>query len=699
MNIKERVGIAISHASRGGYKDGLVPESVQPLGASMWNKLTGYQKSNYLKSSMPMLEDDPDYDPHIFMDDPGFQKAIIDNVLLFIQQAEGHLTSNYLESNAGWPKDLTDTINKNKGGYTYSELLKSLSLYQNNPKIELSRGRRYKGKDVKRVPVSMRAKYDAYRNYDQIGYGLELLMSMPDDQQDAIIRSVLPKNTQGGYPAFMPQNSENMVDLTEQLCKRINYPMFKSVKMVDDKGNKIEKMFFTVKWILDLVYFCHEHELYFPFILFARSHFDKVRDVFGGNWLFKLLGCVFVAAKHLGYTKDIAIRNKIPVNEDKYDLPNTPIVKIYSRNNIPYISQLNWDIQFEIYRDKLPPVDGKVNSAWIFEKFNLRLPDGDYILNVLGDDYSKFDTTVVPEDFEWLHNHKVWGKLFSYVMDSLKNNQVWIGGYRIGDIVYASGHPFTANWGTDIHHNRNCVAVAKTNARRGGKVVEIAKANIKSTIKLKTVCDVLYENEKFYAYYYATVNPCILVGDTNQSDDSIIFAIGLHLKEMEEILAEYGLIIKADASSDFLKYKYVTFLQMHIGWVLKNRDHPVVLGNPISKYLGLAHSEREIDEEKSGSLNGVFKITEDVNINAFFSKIGSVGKDGEDVFIRPVCLIVKNTISGAKSIRAMAEIDPSRSYELYRSDVMFGMNPSFLGSIDIRDYLVNDVLRKGVETV
>lgn len=714
MKLVDEISVNISSASRGGYIDGLMSKSVVKVGGRYWNRINNFQKHAFSSSTRHTSKDDPDNDPHIFADDPEFQESVKRGATMFIDQANEQLRKSFKDSfgDEQWSDELKKYISKNKGGYTYAGLLKALSLYQPNPLDELSQQRRYDkvtGK-AKEVPLSLKARHDAFTRYNMIDEGRKILANMTDEEQDALLRHALPKNTLSGWPSFTSQNSENMEKLTDDLCEIIGYPKLPMVKVNIKEHNKIkviEKRYFTVKWIEDLIRFCDLNKWHAPFQGLYRTHWDKVRAVFGGNWILKLLGCLFVASKHLGYTKEVAELLKVPVNEDKYDLPiyKKP-TKIYSRNNIPYISQLSWDVQFELYRDKLPPLinDGisEVSHQFLQDKFGVTMPSGNYALNVIGDDYSKFDTTVIPEDIEWLQGHLGFGWMFKYVSDCLREADVWITGLRIKKIYFKSGHPFTADWGTDIHHNRNLVAVALANAKAGGKVYEIGKGEIKSYITHKDVCDILRINGKYYVYEYSTVKVIRIIGDTNQSDDSILFVIGLTLKDMEEILSEFGLIIKASSSSDLIKDKFVTFLQMFIGWVLITQpvsngfEQPIVIGNFVSRYLGMAHSERDLEEDSVGALTGVFEVTGDANLDAAISKIASGGKDSESIWVRPILMIVKNTVSGAKLIEAISNIDPTRAYELYRSDVVFGMNPSFLGTLKVRDYLVSDRLSKAV---
>jgi len=277
---------------------------------------------------------------------------------------------------------------------------------------------------------------------------------------------------------------------------------------------------------------------------------------------------------------------------------------------------------------------------------------------------------------------------------------------RLIDLIYKSGHPFTANWGTDIHHNRNKVAEAKINAKHGGKTKVIKRGQVKAYLKMSGVCDVLYEDQKFIAYFWAPKVYRILA-NTNQSDDSIVFVIGITTEEMVEVLEPYGLIIKSDESSDLDKHGYVTFLQMDLGWVLRNqplgekgRMKPIFIGNLVSRYPKMAHSERDMSKDDSVSgMESVFEITSDRNVNSVLSKLSSGGPASIDIWILPVLRIVKDTVSGAKILGAIKDIDPNAWYEHYRDDVAFGLNPSFLGQIDVRELFVDDAFRKRTATV
>lgn len=728
MNLKQMIGYIRSRASRGGYVDGLLPSMIRTLGGKYWKLLPNKLKLNYLKSTQHMLIDNPDFDPHLAEDlDPDFQKTIISGVALFIQVVDPMLTDEYKKSKAvDWPKALRDYISKNLGGYTYEGLLKAIALYQNNPDIEKSRAKRFvlskEGSKPKSMPLSLIARKHTWHYYDQVAEGEKLLRTLPVEEQHEMIASALPGHSLSGYPSFGKQTHDNIVDLTIEFCDLIGFK--KPIK-------KNDKYYLTVDYVNELIDFCEKAELYFPFIALYRSHFDKVRAIFGGNWKMKLYGCVFVASKHLGYTKDICTKLNIPCNEDKYDvyiekevdvpdiakgaLSGAPTIKktlkylvtpqrIYSPGNIPYISQLNWDSQFRIYADKLPPVqDGKVQKVsddWIKDHFNVTLPRGEYDMNVIGDDYSKFDTTVLYEDMVWLTEHSYYGDLFKKMLHEIYYSEVWLGTERIFDVLFKSGFPFTQNFGTDIHRQRNYLALDAAILKHGGKKVEISKRNALDLIKKidgqGIFADIILEDGKYYTISREGCDiPLYILGNTNQSDDSIIFVIGLLLNEMEEYLTSFGLMVSGEESGDFQRDKFVTFLQMHIGYIIKDIGHAHVIGNFISRYLKLAHSEREIDVELgTGDLVGVFVITGDAMIDSGLGKFSSLGKDSKLNILPVILYIIKDTLFGRRLIRAMGEIDPNKSYELYRSDVAFGMNPAWLGTVNVQELLTSDWLRK-----
>jgi hypothetical protein len=648
MDLKQRIGFVLSRSSRDGYIDGLIPDTLRKLGGSYWNVLDNVQKYAYLNLTRNMLRDEPYNDPHLFQEkDEAFQQAIIGQTDIFISELDQLLTEEYRNSEAfGYPDEILDTVKKNLGGYTYEGLLKALAYYQNNPSIKDSRASRYnEDGTAKIVPLSATAKRDAFRRYDMIYEGMKILKSKPPKDQHELLINVLPANTNMGWPFFITQTKDNFFKKWVEFCDMLNLP-----KPVE---------YLTVDYILKVVSVLHKREIYPPFVSFYRTHWVKVRAVFGGNIIMKLIGLLFVASKHLGYTREVADKLGLQVQEDKYDLAENG-VKIYSPGNYPVISQLNWDEQFELYRDKLPPVeDGSVlpvDHLWIKEKFGIEVPPGEYFVNIVGDDYSKFDTTIIPEDYQWLAEHKGLGKLFAYVFAAIEFSDVWIGGYRVKDIIYKSGHPFTADVGTDIHRNRN------------------------------------------YAYQDSVKDRfCLILANTNQADDSIIACIGFDLKEMSDFMKEYGLNVKPANSVDFIRDKVVTYLQMHIGYVLKSEVEPQVVGNPSTRYPKLAHSERAIEEEASvGALTGVFEVTGDPMLDAAISKLASFGRQGDDI-VRTILRIVKGTISGRKIIDAINNIDPDRSYELYRSDVVFGMNPAWLGTLDIQEYLVSAQLHRATE--
>jgi hypothetical protein len=325
--------------------------------------------------------------------------------------------------------------------------------------------------------------------------------------------------------------------------------------------------------------------------------------------------------------------------------------KIFSVGGLPIVAQTNWDEMFNAILKRMPDHDGDhvvpMSEKDIEQKFGVRLPPGDYPVNVIGDDFPGFDTGQITEDYEPLRKHRGLGKWFGYMIDDMKYSKVWTANKEISDIVYKSGFPMTSDFGSWMH--RNC----EYNAADHFKATILAYINL--------------------------------------SDDSLGFVIGLTPEMIGEYLSTYGLSIKKEASYNYDEYPFVGFLKVDIGKIFRSGDL-TFLGNLTSRYYGLAHQEREIEQDLrkldryKADVRGIWKVTGNIEIDALISKLASYGSSGR-VFVRYILEMIKDTDLGRDTILAISRIKANSLYESYRDDLHISFPPNWLADIDATDLI------------
>lgn len=676
MRLKQKLGRLKRIMDKADLKPLIKHGSTRSLGAVNWIKrMTTIWKNNYIDHMFHLDKDgkpkgiivDRDDDFHIGGDE--WVQAIKGGLDVYIGAVDKIYTKKYTRSATfGWPDVMKTNMPKSLSWYTKSEHFKGLAFYQNIPENELSRSRRYDDKgQVKVVPMSQKGKKYAFQFCDTIDYGLKEAIKLPDLQQFELIKQALPPNTAGGHPKYERQTKDNIVDLAQATKEKVGY-----ISLPKVEGEKI----ITIKWIIGLIKHMKRKKIYLPFTLYYRGHWDKIRCVFGAFFALKLLGCVLSIAKDFGFKKVALEALGLPMNEDKFDDPDVD-KKILSPGNIPYMSQLNWSTQFNIVLDKLPPLNAAktkvllVDEKFIFEKFGVELPSGDYNLNCVGEDFKKYDTGLTVEDLWAFTKHKGLKDILEYVILCMQNSKVWYGDMRISDIQYKSGIPFTSILGTFFHQN------------------------------------IIYLYEEWAQKQDDIIDKPIILGAMVQSDDSLIWGINIVLEDIKRMCAEYGLILDPDASVDFQRDHIVTFLQQHCGDIVQGLDRYACVGNPMSRYTKLAHSERKIEEELDdnnfGALVGIWNITGKPVVDAGLSKLASHGPDSElgpfDGPVTTTLKIGKNTPYGRELLTAIKNMRSTDEYELYRPDVQISGDPHWLSSLDVRRIMDDDVVTLATATV
>jgi hypothetical protein len=623
------------------------------------------QKMSYITTSLFTTKDNENFDPHL--GDENFQNSLIGGVGAFIEVINNQTSDYYKETDKRkekqdlaheYPEKLLNTIEKAMGNYRYSQLVQRDALYQVNPSVE-SRATRYenveyqgsdssvqwKGK-AKGLPVHPEAKDLIFKQLSMLWYGVDVIRSMSLEEQNEKIVEGLAPNTNSGYPNFTTQTKDNIGKMFWNWLERFAPSVYHAhSKDLRSRGNA--QYLLSVNLIFDAISDVAKRKWYEPSINFYRTQMDKVRAVFGGTVLFKALGALVHAAKVYGYTPESASAISEPVNKNW----DKQLVKF---GGLPIVAQLDWDILFNEIKDRMPRIENgelvPFTPQELKEKFGFA-SDVEQTVDVVGEDLKAYDTSVIQEDLEFLADHPKWGFVMRYLLDWMANSEVWCGDLRIFDIFFKSGHPWTSDVGSFNHINMAFI-----------------------------IRD-----------YIRKSHDCHLVAFTVLSDDSLFWWIGFDMKLAVECLSAYGYTIKQSQSFVYSRDKIVAFLKVLIGYV-HDESSIIFVGDYQSRYVKLAHSEREIEQDEverekyKADVNGIYEVTGDIELDSFISKLASFGSEGSTA-VMEILRIVKDTALGRQAIKAIMSLSGDDQYNLYRSDVLFGFRPNWLAGLPVQGLL------------
>jgi len=636
--IKGLIGILKTRLSRNEYVNGMNKTFVRRLGGKYWKMLNGSGKMSYLFIQKQVIQDQPNSDNHL--GDADFQHTVIGGVNAFVTAVSSFMSKTFNEEEVfEWPDKIVAEIQTSSSAFEYGKLIQDTAGYLPEIGNEATNGRRYDSNGKPKImPICPVALSHFFGFLDQIWFGIEKLMSLDAKaQEEALIEGVVP-NTNVGYPFFTKQTKDNFKTLWRK---------FQKLYLGKEYA---EGTYLTVSEVFDVLHEMIKRKYHFPYVLFYRTQIGKGttkhRSVYGAHIVQKMLAALFAAAKKFAFS--------VPGNF----LVDKHVTKyIYSVGGMPIVAQLNWDEMFQSILKRLPDFDGdkirSMSANEIRSKFDVVLPPGEYIVNAIGEDFPRFDTGMIYEDFVEIRNHPKLGWILSYILDDLRFSEVWTANLKIYGIFFKSGHPMTSEFGSYFHRK------AQYNAAGNKRKI--------------------------------THQPVYILSATNLSDDSIMFVINLDPEDINSYLKEFGLEIKVKDSFNFMVHKIVEFLKVLVGYVLKDSTKTFI-GDPTSRYVKIAHSEREIEqsledpEDYEADVRGIYRVTGDIEVDALISKLASFGNSAS-IIVYTILRIIKNTKLGRSVILAISHIDPSAAYELYRSDVPFGFNPAWLGTLEVQALL------------
>lgn len=624
------IGKLTADADKGDYIGGMSDDSIRSLGGKYWKSLDYSQKRSYLETTQVMVRDDPSSDHHI--GDANFQDKILGNADRYINMVGAYFTEYYSKGEVfDFPEGLKDRLYTSKSAYLFSKLLQNTESYISRQKERAVLDTEGKFVEWKAMPIHPSAKAIVFAHYDQMFEGLMLVAALPLDEQEELLLSQLAPNTNIGYPFTTKQTKKNFLKFWKKFLQRWLPDTWKKWKKSD--------YLLTVDIIFDAIREAEEKGYYGPFMLFGRTQGGKGetkhRSVFGSEILQKAIGASWGAAKSM-------------VKDDGY----------VQFGGLPWVAWDEWDGMFTKIVNLLPDKDEhdkiipitKEEALQKFGKYAEALPEGeDIYVDVIGEDFSGYDQTIIYEDVKWLEDHPKLGWIFRYIFNSLKYSDVWIGNNRIKDIFFKSGNPFTSEIGSANHLNFTFNAGEAT----GG--IPLAG--------------------------------CYL------SDDNLTWWYKPSVKGISDYAKELGYELREDATFQFSRDFIVKFLQVLCGYVLD----PVIKSfvcDPMSRYYGLAHSEREFSgtfdklDKIKGDVRDVYVITGDVEIDAFLSKLGSFASTGA-VLVLQILEAVKDTDLGIRAILAISAMKEQDLEEIrpYRPDLSISFRPTWLAELNVLNLL------------
>jgi hypothetical protein len=672
--VKKKVGNYISiltkHVARGNYRDGLEPEYVKVLGRTnkYWDMMGPVEKESYLRM-MNYIIKDKNQDFHI--GDDGFQNVLIGNVPAFVNLGGKLLSKYYLnDERFNYPQKLQGRIYTDTSSFQYGQLLPAVAKYTrdpNNPESRIARydftckcGEKYaygetkcplghtvepKG-NPKMLPVNKEAWTHTYKQMDQWAKGmLDDLAGLPAEEQEEEILAGMQKQVNCGWPFYMKQTTKNLKNILWKFCDLVGFKVPNGWPQ-----DKLGRTLITVDAVLEIYRWADSQGLYFPYVVFYRIQpgdgEQKHRPVFGAHVLAKYLAGVFSAAYGFGYQHVIPGSQLDPVFADK---------PLFGVGGLPIVAQADWRPMFDAIVRRLPQWDSNTESVvpmddkLISELFHKKLPPGEYKVNVIGDDFSRFDTSQIYEDYLPLVKHRRLGWLMRIILDELRYSEVWTANMAISDVFFKSGFFGTSNFGSAFHRNfaYNCAEEV------GGQILAL----------------------------------------TVLSDDDIGFVIDMTSHDMQKYGEKYGLVVKSSDSYDFIECPIVFFLKVGVGRVLTTNENTYI-GDVQTKYYGLLHSERDVDEDERfvdplkdpPNIKGVYRVTNEIDVDRLLSKLASFGAPGLP-FARQVLEAIKNEDLGRKAILAISTLDSTATYEMYRDDVLINFSVVVLSDLEIQDLL------------
>jgi hypothetical protein len=488
----------------------------------------------------------------------------------FIQRVEAVIRPEFLKNErVAFSKSIQNDLLKTKSYFEPRLLAKSISEYHNDREFSF---------DVPSQTIEIAKKMG--KLYDK---QIMLLCKLPDELQTKILLSKLEPDVNIGYDLWVPQSKKTYAMEFSKACNHffgISIP-------------------FTVEGIFRMVNIAIEKKFYPCFTSFYRTkNREAVRAVFGGSIFHKAVGCLISAAKHPSFKDD---SERVVRIEGMKDIEYPKV------GELPWVSWIDWDLLF----NKIIQLD--------FDN-----------LEAVGEDIIKFDSRVIYADLSWLKNisSKV-TPLWSWILDCMQESDVLFGPFRTRDAFFVSGHPFTSEFGSYVHHALSFLCAEEMGAH--------------------------------------------IQHGVWQSDDNLVFYDAFDEEVMVNFYEKLGYPIKTSATHIFSKDGMVSYLKNWIGYIFNDQEISFC-GDCHSRYINMIHREK-------GSPEVFFTLANDVNVDALIGQLASYSVNAANI-VKPLFERLQATDIGREAMRALVRLQNGEAkLEIARSDLSVGFRPSWLVSI------------------
>lgn len=634
-----------------------------------WGIMTSAEKGTYLALEELLTRDDLTSDYHVGDDD--FRNRVYGLADEWIQLGIDLFSEEYLaDESIDFPNKMRKNMYTSSAHFVYAEYI-GHSLKEYLP-VKDAQDRRWNDDGTpKRIPLHPEAVKRYFKMFDCWSVGAKWMMSLPHAKQEELMLAAMPFGTNMGFPKFFKGTANNLPKTLLDLMVRTGF------KPEGDKHPTQNRVCIHFKMLRQFRSYLVSKKIFFPFIGFSRISKEKIRLVCGDNVLGKWeAGMIKVCFEYAAYNykhpdsfidyegtecdpdtgkKIEPVSHKITevVKEEKVktlekslekstgkidnptdnETPNTFEKKqLFGFGGLPLVAKLPWDDMFSMIMKRLPNRSCKVHINWVKTMFHYDVPsqfivDGNYTyVNVIGGDFSGFDTGQIKPEYEDLIKHKYWGKFFSDILENLQNSPLWSGIVEFLRIFFKSGFFGTSDFGSFFHDGS-----AETVVRNLGGV---------------------------------------LVAHICLSDDDLMWVLSnkiITAEMISEEYAKYGHTIKASASCDWSKNPILGFLKMHFGKIFKS-EAIALIGDMQSRYYSLCHSERDTTDKTSSDLRNVWNITGEVETDRVLSKLGSGGPSSKPwviFFLRRI----RGTELGDKVRLAISSHSPNEKFRTYREDL------------------------------
>jgi hypothetical protein len=295
--------------------------------------------------------------------------------------------------------------------------------------------------------------------------------------------------------------------------------------------------------------------------------------------------------------------------------------KLLYFGKVPWIAWDSWDPMFKLHNTQV--------------EHYMTLIDKGKDVDVFGEDFTGWDQSLHEIQFRFLFDYSgTMSDILRWTHGLLKYSDVWTGGYKVRGIQFKSGHPLTSELGSFKH-----LELDLSSAKHNGFKIDHA---------------------------------------TFLSDDNLTYVRNFDFDSHSEYLKSRGHDISLEKVTSLQRTRYVEFLKVLMGNIFSDEGSQFV-GNPLSRYPGLAHLER------LGEVREVWNVTDgkDIPVDQVLSKLSSYGYYATP-WVETILRIVRDTPLGKRVINELIAFKHKDiPTSAYRPDLSLGFHPEWLKELDL----------------